>query len=663
MNPKWQPVSLPTDCAPFGEHPFQPYLIKDEGVLVVAGPSALFLIMVSSSPTFVLRIDAKVRISGFGTHAGNLYVQDGPVLSRWSTTDWNCQAAINLLATTQRYVRTTGEPDWAALHKLPVNLETQQTTLQRARRKVEWLRLLEATEKQLATPSPTRTADETARLRQLIADLQELVGPNRDALRTDLATAETSGAALIISSPAVRAHQLGAKAKAMVFVVGRNGVYRALDKQLVEMATPAPTFDSKVRPSLAIAELNDPRSDDYAARLYYVAERGTVRCIDGDAIPPRSPHEWPAQGTASPEPGVRARVEGGLVWGNNALGTGIFALPIASPGAASRVKLPLSQDWRWLEIREDHSLAIVATDTSCRLISYAQNTNLADRFAVKPDRAPYFSSFLRQVEGLHPLLVAEFERDATQTGHGVVFRLVVANDADITVPPAPEAYASFYPPLPTAVLEDELEGGGPLGPPVRIRTQPSISLQDAYLMARDKTIQQQLRDLAMDTWAAERAKIVQQYGSLANARSALGDIAVPGLSGRDAVYCYAIGGAVTEAQGRRAFEVLNDMRDLAKAILLRFEQITYQVYPARIIPVKKEPIRSRTLTLRYEDNRKFDVTTDADGRALISRQADGKFLYLEPFTTSEAFLPDGAQRVFVTRGGANLFEYSMYKKV
>jgi hypothetical protein len=662
MKPKWQPVALPTECAPFGEHPFQPYLIKDEAVVVAGGPSALFMVTVTHVPEFALTIPARVRISGFASHAGMLYVQDGPVLSRWSIADCHCVAAVNLLAPKQRHFRTTEEPDWASLHQLPATIEAKQTALQRARRKVEWLRMLEATEKQLATPSVTRTADETARLQQLAADMQELVGQSRDALRNELAAAQATAAALIISAPVVRTHQLGGKANAMVFVVGRDGTIHPLDKQLKHMGTAR--FDRNVRPSLAIAELNEGRSDDHACRLYYVTEEGVVRCIDGDALPPKSLHEWPGRGRTSVEPGVRARVESKLVWGNNAQDAGIFALPIERPGAASRVKVPPLQEWRWLEIRPDHSLAIVSTDTSCRLVSYALNANMADRFAVKPDRAPYFSSFLPQVADVHPLLVAEFERDAIRAESGVAFRLLIANDADVTVPEAPEMYAPFYPPLPTAVLEDELEGRGAMGPPVRIRTQPSISLQDAYLMARDKTIQQQLRDLAMNDWTEHMANIEKQYGSRANACAAIGDVAIPALSGRDALYCYAIGGAVTETHGRRAFEVLDDLRDLAKPVRLRITQTIYRIYGhgSRIIKEATGPIRTRVVTLRYDDGRKFDVTTNADGRVLLSREVDGKFLTMEPFGTS-SFLPPHATRVFITRAAENQIELVLHKNI
>jgi len=657
MNPKWQPVALPIDCAPFGEHPFQPYLIKNEAVVVAGGPSALFLIAVTQPPEFALTIPAHARISGFATHAGMLYVQDGPVLSRWNIADCNCVAAINLLAPKQRYSRTTSEPDWEALHRLPAAEEAKQTTLRRARRKMEWLRMLEAVEKQLATSYPPRTQDETARLNQLATDMRELVGGDRNALRNEFAAAQATAAAHIISTPVVRENQLGGKAGAMVFVVGRDGKIHPLDKQLAHMGTAA--FDRSVRPSLAIAEFNEGRTDEFACRLYYVTEAGTVRCVDGDALPPKSLHEWPSKGPASLEPGVRARFEGNLVWGNNAQNTGIFAVPFDRPGAASRVNVAISEEWRWLEIRPDHSLAIVATDTSCRLVSYAPDPRLADRFAVQPGRAPYFSSFLPQVAGLHPLLVAEFERDAAFADHGVMFRLLVANDADVDIPASPESYASFYPPRPTAVLQEELEGEGAVGPPVRIRTQPSISRQDAYLMARDKTIHQQLLDLAMNNWPEHIANIEKDYGSRANASAALGDVSVPTLSGRDALYCYAIGGAVTEAQGRRAFAVVAEMRELAVAIPVRlFEKTVFRDRRGNPVTQFTNPIISRTVTLRDDAAKKLDVTTDRQGWAMIPREVDGKFFTIEPFGESTY---SSSARVCVTRGGKNEIELTSYK--
>ena len=64
-------------------------------------------------------------------------------------------------------------------------------------------------------------------------------------------------------------------------------------------------------------------------------------------------------------------------------------------------------------------------------------------------------------------------------------------------------------------------------------------------MARDKTILQQLCDLAMNDWTEFLAKLVNHYGSRANVSAALGEIQLPTLSGRDALYCYAIGGSHT----------------------------------------------------------------------------------------------------------------------
>ncbi|HEU4835276.1 MAG TPA: hypothetical protein VFS90_12695, partial [Pyrinomonadaceae bacterium] len=514
MNPKWTPVPLPGDCAPFGEHPFQPY--KAGAYIIVGGPTALFLVHLTSVPELRLLVPARVRLSGWATYDGMLYVQDGPVLSRWGLTDGRCFAAINLLKPKeQRFnINTGAKLDWNFLHNLDAADKTKQTTLQRARRKVEWLRLLETTEKYLAMPSPTRTPEETARLQQLAADLRQLVGPSGDALRAELAAAETAAAAQILSAPVVRANQTGGKADSMVFVIGRDGMIHSLDNQLEHKGSIR--FDRNVRPSLAIAEQNEHQSADYSCWVYYVTEDGKVVCVDGDSSPLKQLDGWPAQGRASLEPGVRPRVESKLLWGSNAQSAGIFALPIDRPGAASRVKVPASPEWRWLEIRPEKSLAIVATDTSCRLISYALDTKLADRFAVKPDRAPYFTSFLPAAhdnEGREkrPLLVAEFERDATP-GHGVPFRLLVANDADVTVTASAEAYAPFYPPRPTVIFDGELEGRGTIGAPVRIRTQPSISEQEAYLMARDKTIEQQLLDLAVNDWPQFIAFLDKDYG-------------------------------------------------------------------------------------------------------------------------------------------------------
>jgi hypothetical protein len=169
----------------------------------------------------------------------------------------------------------------------------------------------------------------------------------------------------------------------------------------------------------------------------------------------------------------------------------------------------------------------------------------------------------------------------------------------------------------------------------------------------------------MSGWTEHMTSIERQYGSRASAVAAIGDLALPALSGRDALYCYAIGGAITEAHGRRAFEALEDMRDLAKSVRLRIMQTTYRIYGhgSRIIKESTEPIRARTVTLRYDDGRKFDVTTDAEGRVFLSREVDGKFLTMEPFGASSSFLPPYAARVFITRAADNRIELVVHKNI
>jgi hypothetical protein len=62
------------------------------------------------------------------------------------------------------------------------------------------------------------------------------------------------------------------------------------------------------------------------------------------------------------------------------------------------------------------------------------------------------------------------------------------------------------------------------------------------------------------------------------------------------------------------------------------------------------PFRNRTVNFRYEDGRTFSVTTDADSRAVLSREVDGKVLIMEPFARSAAEWPAQPLRMLVITG-------------
>ncbi|HET6764309.1 MAG TPA: hypothetical protein VFH27_11575, partial [Longimicrobiaceae bacterium] len=421
---------------------------------MAGGPAALFLLTVYDVAERFAAITAEVRISGFAVDSGELYVQDGPVLSRWSLYDGSCAAAVNLLDRTLSWKRTaeTPAPDWKALHRLPPALKEKQDALGRARRTVEWLTLLEQAEAdvELARRGRAGTIQEFKRLQQLVADLKEVLGPARQSARSDLAAAAAAAAPLIFSAPVVRAHQVGAKASGSVFVLSREGKLYPLDTSL-KLTNPR-HLDRNVRPALALAEWQtEARSDEFACRLFYVTESGMVRAVDGGAVPPAATGEWPAVGPASLEPGLRPRADSGLVWGGGAQGSGVFALPADAPGEPSRVALAPGQEWRWLELRTDVQVALACTDRESRLVHYAPDAVVREQWGPRPAQAPYFTTFLPQAEAMpgsaatadgpgtpgtpaRPLMVVEVEQEPRADGAGLAYRLMVANTVPATDP-------------------------------------------------------------------------------------------------------------------------------------------------------------------------------------------------------------------------------------
>ncbi len=610
MKPKWQPIPLPGSFASNAELAFQPFLDKEKAVVVTGGPAALYLVKVNENARLLCTITARARISGFAVHAGEVFVQDGPVLSRWDLTRGLCSAAINLL--NPRLVWQTGDGtlDWAKLHALTPALTEKQVALAKARRKLEWLTLLESSEALLRDSAAPRSPDEEAKLRAMIADLVQLVGTNREQVRADLEAAENAGAAIIFSVPVVRKNQVGAKLGALVYVIARDGTLHPLDDALQHMGTVR--VDNNARPALAMFEWQTAaRSDDHASRVFYVTGDGLVRAIDGNSLPPRSAAEWPSRGRSGLQAGIRPRVEGGLLWGSDAQGSGVYALPVNAAGSSSRITLPASQKWLWLETTKAGSLALACTERDARLVSYTAGAPTIERWGARPAGRPYYSSFLETDD--RPLLVAEFEREAATPNMGTDFRVVVANTDDA---PDANSVSKLLPPPTIASGQLEPMAVGKTAP-VSIRTQVTVSLQDAYLVARDRSASDQIRALLVDgsaSWRAAFDKIVVQYDNVQAAAAALGQVALPALAGSDALYCYSIGTELTDEQIATA-----------RAMQKRFVPITLQVMRLETIkpgqmgpgpplfPPEPQAVFRRDIRLRFSNGESMDMMTSPDG--------------------------------------------------
>lgn len=657
MKPKWQPIAFPQDCVPYGEQAFQPLVLPEHAVVVAGGPAALFLFRMFEVPILAWRIPARDRIAGFAAHGSELYVQDGPVLSRWSLVDGKCASAINVLVPAQRWTPESSALDWSALHRLPDAQRPRQQALQRARRRAEWAALLEDAEKELAawsrSPDASSVAPASGQMEQLVADLRALVGPGGAAeARAELARAKSEAAALVISAPVVRAHQISGKGAGMVFVIGRDGSLHPLDDTLTYMGTKR--IHRGAQPALALTEFaTDADSDEFACRLYYVADDGTVQALDGGALPPAPLPSWSARGAADLEPRLRPRVMDGVLWGAGAQGTGVFALTVDRPAEPSRVKLPAGE-WRWLEVRPEASVALASAADRAVLVAFGRGVRMAERWGRRDDVPPCFSTFLPASSAPaprgRPLLVLEVDREAG-SGAELAFRVMVANTVD----------TAWYPPPPAVLFAGTLQGWGTSGgpAPTTVRTQPSVSRQDAYVIARDRTRSQQLQALAgpdgPGSWQAHYEDIRQRYPDPAAAAAALGEIALPPLAGRDAIYCYAIGSSITAGQAEQAFRALDELREPLRARV--YVAVNRQYADGSVTPALLVPFPSARVTLRFGSGRSLEASTDPFGWVLLPGDAAGETVELDP--VKEAIRCINIPRV-LEPGRDNLVQQTLY---
>ena len=627
MKPKLQPIAFPRECTPYGEHAFQPLVLPEQAYAVTGGPNALFLIEMHSPPNLALTIPARDRIAGFAVHGSHLYVHDGPVLSRWNMIDRKCLSAINVLQPTQRYTGI-GDVDWTALHKLPDTLRAKQQTIQRARRRMEWAALHEHAKQQYETWRTTPSRKPVlAQLDHMIEELHRLIGPGGVAgVRADLAKAIADGASLVISAPVVRAQQIWGKTAAMVFVLGRDATLHPLDDALKHMGTRR--NERGAQPALTLAEFaTDADSDEWACRLYYVADDGSVQALDGNALPPAVLPSWTTKGPAAIDCTLRPRVQDGVLWGGGALGTGVFALAVDRPTEPSAVNLPPGE-WRWLEVRPEDTVFLASTDRESRLMSYDKTARIIDRWGKRAVVAPCFATFLPKskapVPAGRPLLVLEVDRDAPDAPAPLPFRVMVANTID-----APHSSAAaWYPPPPSVLFDGTLDAWGSSGglAPRQVRTQPSVSKQDAYVIARDNSRAEQLLNLLTPSgpgsWRTHYLALMIKYP---DPQASLGDMTLPPLAGRDAFFCYAIGNSITIDQAARATQTLDELRQLAQPVKLRIMSTESWAY----LGDKKRnvngphPFGGAQVTLRFGNGTSATANTDGGGWIFLSPDKAG----------------------------------------
>jgi len=279
----------------------------------------------------------------------------------------------------------------------------------------------------------------------------------------------------------------------------------------------------------------------------------------------------------------------------------------------------------------------------------------------QPDRAPYFSSFSAagcQCESAAGRGIRARRNSCRERRR--ISGFLIRQRRDVTVPEAPKCTILLPSPADGRARDEfgrtRCDGAASAHSHAAVHLAPGAHLDGAR--QDDPATTARPRDERLDGAHGEHR---ETDGSRANACAAIGDVAIPGIV-RPPMRCTA-----TPSAAR--------LRKRTAGVLSRCST-TYATWQSRCACVSPRHLSHiwprlahhqgsdgtdshMRVTLRYDDGRKFDVTTNADGRVLLSREVDGKFLTMEPFGSP---LPaTHATRVFITRAAENQIELVLHK--
>ena len=519
----------------FGIPQFSPLFVDDYGLLVTGSPLGLevFLQHEGSSVSSMGTIAGTTWISGFGYHAGALFVQDGAVLTRWDLTgDQVAQGPSYDLS----QGAAAGSPEQAA-------------TLT-ARYREAWGTLLAAAEAEMAAidqqwsempeegglKPPSPSVFYPPGLQELANDVRALLQPvepsgpggywnlpsppppkgpdplGLPALTAARIAAEAAAPQLLFSAPVIQQLQVDSNPTQTVWVLGGDGTLYALGKNLDD-ATIIPTGGAAV-PQLCGWEPSDPQGFG----LFFPTPGGIslMDVSDPQATdPPVPPGSVPVAPAGTPQLPLAATA--GLLWGGGGtFGSTFFAmpLPVLATGTAPQgdnapwqPRVQASGAWTDYAVLDGADpLGLLTDGTNTTLLGAAATSGSRSRWGVHAAPDPSWTVFVPApaAAGLSPPpppLVLEVDQAAAQGAAGVGYRLYPANTAD-----DPRGLASFPPP--SALVSGALSLQQNL--PRAVLTRPvvpgdALASSSLYLVGAPMTAAEQLTALcgpANGTWSS-----------------------------------------------------------------------------------------------------------------------------------------------------------------
>ena len=458
LSPRWKPLKFAT--AP-GTPFFDPVIVHERGLLIAGGPLALTVFVIGDRQSILFTIAAHrdSQITGFTVSAGSLYVQDGPVLLGFDLTYARPFAGINL-------VTNACWPELDDDEAPPLPPDSLWS-------------LSEADSALQAALVVARNAHAN------VLRSGQLRGGDL-ALRASLDAAERNAEKIVFSAPVVRALQFEARTGNQIFSLRMDGKVHSIDDALRDVET----FSAArpLRPELAMAELPQ-HAGDIRCHLYYMSHDGGIVAINATGDLTLLPG-WAATGTIDRERVLPLRYVDGALMGGGILGHGFFAMPL-DPAKPVTVSVPAPDGgWRQYDVAVAEKLVVVTNGLKSRLVSYAGNAQVRDRWRERQSSTIPFQSFVLFWAGTGkdavvpgPKLVLEIPTAGPSSTVHLPIRTALANTVD-----APDAaFSTDFPPQSVTVLDEVTLESGAFGNLPRIASlpcRPFVAQQTLYCIVR-----------------------------------------------------------------------------------------------------------------------------------------------------------------------------------
>jgi len=453
LVPRWKSVPLSEPATPLETELFEPLVVELRGALIVGGAKALSIFQVGTKPRLFYVVKAREWITGFCESGGELYVQDGVVLSAWHLSEHRCRGAVNLI-TRERWSPDEDDAQLEPpedLYKLPASLAPAQSALLNARNR---------------------------HMTAIAAGVRDEIAAAEKALQGALPGAEN----LIFSAPVVRDRQFEG-GSGRIFSLCLNGPVYSVTEEL-EVATVLTHDNPPLRAELAMAELPQP-GGKVLCYLYFVGKDGSIVVLDASDDLKKHSTRWASVGVPVADKVLPLRCVDGLLFGGGILNANFFVLELDSARPPRVTVTAPDGGWKHYEISVADQMVLLSNGTVSRLIAYGEGAKLRDRWGQRNSAEQVHSIFWKGTgnEGPRPSpkLVIEVAKQAAGSNKDVRFNVVLAN----TIDAVDVQLSSTYPPAASQLSDGTLTGlEGDIPSVGRLRCRPMVMQQTLYCVVR-----------------------------------------------------------------------------------------------------------------------------------------------------------------------------------